>query len=69
MTTHDISEMSLSRGVKSWNWFTVLFAVIAVLSSTVLVLGITSLVFPDAGIPLVWVAFPIGPQPVPIPMQ
>jgi len=69
MTTHELSEMSSPKGMKSWNSFTVLFVVVAFLAATVLVMGIASMVFPDAGIPLIWVAFPIGPQPVPIPMQ
>jgi len=59
----------MSRKLKNWNRFTVLFAVIALLATTVLVLGIGSLIFPDAGIPFVWMAFPIGPQPVPLPIQ
>ncbi|HED12956.1 MAG TPA: hypothetical protein ENI62_04765 [Gammaproteobacteria bacterium] len=61
--------MSSPKGTRSWNSFMVLFVVISVLAGAVLIMGIGALVFPDAGIPFVWVAFPVGPQPAPIPMQ
>jgi len=49
------------------NRFVALFAILAVLAAVVLVCGVLSLVYPDLGIPFIWVAFPIGPQPAPIP--
>jgi len=55
------------RDRKRRNPFTILFVVLAVLATVVLVSGVLSLVFPDSGIPFLWVTFPIGPQPVPIP--
>jgi len=49
------------------NWFVVLFVVLATLATIVLGCDILSLVFPDSGIPFIWMAFPLGPQPAPIP--
>ncbi len=45
----------------------VLLIVVSILALTVLVSGVMALVFPDSGFPFLWVAFPIGPQPAPIP--
>lgn len=55
------------RERRARNWLLALFVVLAVLAVTVLVCGVLSLIFPDAGIPFIWMAFPIGPQPAPIP--
>jgi len=51
------------------NRFVALFVVLAVFATVVLVCGVLSLVFPDSGIPFIWMAFPIGPQPAPIPVN
>jgi len=44
-----------------------LFIFLIVFATVVLLCGVLSLVFPDSGIPFLWMAFPIGPQPVPLP--
>jgi len=49
------------------NWFATLFVVLTVLAVVVVVCGVLSKFYPDSGIPLIWVAFPVGPQPAPIP--
>jgi len=49
------------------NRFVALFVVLATFAAIVLGCGVLSLIFPDSGIPFIWVAFPIGPQPAPIP--
>jgi len=68
MNSGRVGVSVLGRGEhKKWNPYTVLFVVVAVLALVVLVTGIASLIFPDAGIPFLWIAFPIGPQPAPIP--
>jgi len=56
-----------SRDRKRRNPFVALFVILAVLAAIVLVSGVLSLVFPESGIPFLWVTFPIGPQPAPIP--
>jgi len=61
--------MNMQKTTRRWNSLTVLFVVISILAATVFVLGIGALVFPDAGIPFIWMGFPIGPQPAPIPIQ
>jgi len=52
---------------RSRNWLMALFIFLIVFATVVLTCGVLSLVFPDSGIPFLWMAFPIGPQPVPLP--
>jgi len=52
---------------RSRNWFVALFVFLAVSATVVLVCGILSRIYPDSGIPFIFMAFQIGPQPVPIP--
>jgi len=52
---------------RSRNWFVALFVFLAVAATVVLVCGILSRIYPDSGIPFIFMAFQIGPQPIPIP--
>lgn len=45
----------------------VLFIVVSVLALYMFVAGTASLIFPELGIPIWWIAFQIGPMPVPLP--
>jgi len=67
----EMSELpELSRKERrSRNWMVALFVFLLVSAIFVLACGILSRVFPDSGIPFIWIAFPIGPQPAPIPLQ
>jgi len=60
------TELSPSER-RSRNWLLALFIFLIVFATVVLLCGVLSLVFPDSGIPFLWMAFPIGPQPVPLP--
>jgi len=62
----ELPELSPSER-RARNRFVALFVVLAVLATIVLVCGVLSLIYPDAGIPFFWMVFPIGPQPAPIP--
>ena len=62
----ELPELS-PRERRARNRFIALFVVLAVLAVVVLVCGVLSIIYPDAGIPFFWMAFPIGPQPAPIP--
>jgi len=64
----DLSELS-PKERRARNWLVALFAVLAISASIVLVCGLLSLIFPDSGIPFIWMAFPLGPQPAPIPVS
>jgi len=61
-----LPELSPSER-RSRNGLLALFIFLIVFATIVLACGVLSLVFPDAGIPFIWMAFPIGPQPVPLP--
>jgi len=67
----EISELpELSpRERRARNWLVALFAVLAIFAAIVLGCGLLSLIFPDSGIPFIWMAFPLGPQPAPIPVS
>jgi fatty acid desaturase len=54
------------RERRARNRFIALFVALAVVALVVLVCGVLSFIYPDSGIPFFWMAFPIGPQPVPI---
>ncbi len=62
----ELPELSPSER-RSRNGLLALFIFLIVFATIVLLCGVLSLVFPDAGIPFIWMAFPIGPQPVPLP--
>jgi len=63
-----IEESGLNRRERrARNRFVALFVVLAVIAAVVLVCGVLSFIYPDAGIPFIWVTFPVGPQPAPIP--
>jgi len=49
------------------NWLVALFVFLAVSATVVLACGVLSRIYPDSGIPFIFMAFQIGPQPVPIP--
>jgi len=55
------------RERRSRNWFVALFVFLAVFATVVLVCGVLSRIYPDSGIPFIFMAFQIGPQPFPIP--
>jgi hypothetical protein len=52
---------------RSRNWLVAMFVFLAVSATVVLVCGVLSRIYPDSGIPLIWMAFPVGPQAAPIP--
>jgi len=52
---------------RSRNWLVALFVVLAVFASVVLVCGVLSRIYPDSGIPFIFMAFQVGPQPIPLP--
>jgi cytochrome b561 len=62
------SEVSELDRRERWarNGFVALFVGLIVTALVVLTCGILSIVYPDAGIPFFWMAFPVGPQPVPM---
>jgi nitrate reductase NapE component len=49
------------------NWLVFLFVSLAVFASVILVCSVLSRIFPDSGIPFLFIAFQIGPQPIPLP--
>jgi len=63
---NDLPELSPGER-RSRNWLAALFVFLVFFASVVLLCGVLSLVFPESGIPFLWMAFPIGPQPVPLP--
>lgn len=63
----DGPDLNDSGKGRKWNAMMVLFVTVSVLVSIMLVCGLASLIFPDLGIPFFFVAFPVAPQPVPIP--
>jgi len=62
----DLSELSPSER-RSRNWFVALFVFLAVSAAVVLICGVLSRIYPDSGIPFIFMAFQVGPQPIPIP--
>jgi len=50
-----------------WSLFKIAFIVLCVFVGLYIVTNVLALVFPGLGIPFIWTAFPIGPQPPPIP--
>jgi hypothetical protein len=62
----ELSGLSCSER-RARNRFVLLFVVLAVFATVVLVCGVLSIIYPDSGIPFIWMAFPVGPQPAPIP--
>jgi len=48
------------------NAVSVVIVSVFVLAAVVLVCGLISIIFPESGIPLFWVVFPVGPQAAPI---
>ncbi len=67
MTTSNEMPGLNRRERNARNWFAVLFVFLSVSAAVVLVCGLLSLIYPNAGIPFIWVAFPVGPIPAPIP--
>jgi len=55
------------RERRARNWLVALFIFLAVSATVILVCGVLSRIYPDSGIPLIFTAFQIGPQPAPIP--
>jgi len=62
----EVSELD-RRERRARNRFIALFVVLAVFALVVLVSSVLSLIYPDSGIPFIWMAFQMGPQPPPIP--
>jgi len=62
----ELAELS-PKERRSRNWLVALFVFLLVFAAVVLVCGVLSRVYPDSGIPFIWMAFPVGPQPAPIP--
>lgn len=52
---------------KRWNAMTLVFIAVSVLALLVLISGLMAFIFPESGFPMLWVAFPVGPQSAPIP--
>lgn len=48
------------------NLVKLVFIVVCILAGLYFVVSLLALIFPEWGIPFVWVAFPIGPQPPPV---
>ena len=44
----------------------IIFIIVSILAGLYFVTGVTALVFPDLGVPFVWMAFPVGPWGPPI---
>ncbi|GMQ99369.1 MAG: hypothetical protein BMS9Abin18_0186 [Zetaproteobacteria bacterium] len=65
-TATEMPELS-AKERRSRNWLVALFVALAVFATVVLVCGVLSRIYPDSGIPFIWIAFPVGPQPAPIP--
>jgi len=55
------------RERRARNRLAALFVALAAVALVILVCGVLSMIYPDAGIPFFWMAFPVGPQPPPIP--
>jgi len=53
---------------RSRNWLVALFVFLAVFAAVVLVCGVLARIFPDSGIPFIFMAFQVGPQAPPIPI-
>jgi len=62
----ELAELS-PKERRSRNWLVALFIFLLVFAAVVLVCGVLSRIYPDSGIPFIWMAFPVGPQPAPIP--
>jgi len=62
----ELAELS-PKERRSRNWLVALFVFLLVFAAVVLVCGVLSRIYPDSGIPFIWMAFPVGPQPAPIP--
>lgn len=62
----ELPELS-AKERRSRNFLVALFVLLAVFASVVLVCGVLSRIYPDSGIPFIFTAFQVGPQPAPIP--
>ena len=51
---------------KEFNPMTVVFVIVSLLAATVFFSGLISIIFPESGVPFLWVVFPVGPQAVPV---
>ena len=59
------SEINQEKRSK-FNSMTAVFVIVSVLAATVFFSGLISIIFPESGIPFLWVVFPVGPQAAPI---
>ena len=59
------SEINQEKHSK-FNSMTAVFVIVSVLAATVFFSGLISIIFPESGIPFLWVVFPVGPQAAPI---
>jgi hypothetical protein len=50
-----------------WNLVKIVFIVVSALAAVYFVTSVLALIFPGHGIPFLWMAFPLGPQPPPLP--
>jgi len=53
---------------RSRNWLVALFIFLAISAAVVLVCGVLARIYPDSGIPFIFMAFQVGPQPFPVPI-
>lgn len=65
-TVTEMPELS-AKERRSRNWLVALFVALVFFATVVLVCGVLSRIYPDSGIPFIWIAFPVGPQAAPIP--
>ncbi len=61
----ELSELDRNER-RARNRFVALFVVVSAMALLVLVSGIVQIIYPDLGIPFIWVAFPVGPQGPPM---
>jgi len=61
-----LPDLKKHKERKKWNPLTLLFIFICVTAFVMLVTDLAALIFPGLGIPFLWIAFPIGPQPPPV---
>ena len=49
------------------NAVSVVVVSVCVLAAVVFFSGLISIIFPESGVPFLWMVFPVGPQAAPIP--
>lgn len=62
-------DKSIESGHETWrerNMLRIVIIGVFILAGLYFVAGVMALVFPELGIPMMWVAFPVGPAGPPI---